>query len=245
VLDTDAAHHPDLYWALRGGGGGQFGIVTSLRLRTHPTRPVYVFFLHWPWRQAAAVVRGWQGWAPTAPDALWSNLHDYQRTRIEVFLNPDMDPFGAGYHITQSKLALGLGGFWGQGFMQRMQSPAEFVPEKHTDFIASIIGEEWGFAGLLFLIAIYALLILTMMRMASRCQNRFARLAIAGSAMTFFIYVFINLAMVTGLVPVVGIPLPLVSYGGTSMMTLMVGLGLAMSGYVHGREGGQGANGPF
>jgi len=177
--------------------------------------------------------------------ALWSNLHDYQRTRIEVFLNPDMDPFGAGYHITQSKLALGLGGFWGQGFMQRMQSPAEFVPEKHTDFIASIIGEEWGFAGLLFLIAIYALLILTMMRMASRCQNRFARLAIAGSAMTFFIYVFINLAMVTGLVPVVGIPLPLVSYGGTSMMTLMVGLGLAMSGYVHGREGGQGANGPF
>ena len=177
--------------------------------------------------------------------AVWSNLHDYQRTRIEVFLNPDMDPFGAGYHITQSKLALGLGGFWGQGFMQRMQSPAEFVPEKHTDFIASIIGEEWGFAGLLFLIAIYALLILTMMRMASRCQNRFARLAIAGSAMTFFIYVFINLAMVTGLVPVVGIPLPLVSYGGTSMMTLMVGLGLAMSGYVHGREGGQGANGPF
>ena len=155
-----------------------------------------------------------------------------------------MDPFGAGYHITQSKLALGLGGLSGQGFMQRMQSPAEFVPEKHTDFIASIIGEEWGFAGLLFLIAIYALLILMMMRMASRCQNRFARLAIAGSAMTFFIYVFINLAMVTGLVPVVGIPLPLVSYGGTSMMTLMVGLGLAMSGYVHGRDAGQGANRP-
>jgi rod shape determining protein RodA len=177
--------------------------------------------------------------------AVWSGLHDYQRTRIEVFLNPEMDPFGAGYHITQSKIALGLGGISGQGFMQGMRSPLDFVPEKHTDFIASIIGEEWGFAGLLFLIAIYALLIMMMMVMASRCQNRFARLAIAGSAMTFFVYVFINLAMVTGLVPVVGIPLPLVSYGGTSMITLMVGLGLAMSAYVHGRDAGQGAIGPF
>ena len=150
-----------------------------------------------------------------------------------------MDPYGAGYHITQSKIALGLGGVSGQGFMQGLQSPADFVPEKHTDFIASIIGKEWGFTGLLFLIAIYALLIMMMMVMSSRCQNRFARLAIAGSAMTFFIYVFINLAMVTGLVPVVGVPLPLISYGGTSMITLMVGLGLAMSGYVHGDPAGR------
>jgi rod shape determining protein RodA len=168
---------------------------------------------------------------------IWTSLHDYQKRRIEVFLNPGMDPLGAGYHITQSKIALGAGGVAGKGFMQGTQSQLDFVPEKHTDFIASIIGEEWGFTGMLVLIAIYAVLILMMMIMAWRCENRFARLAISGSAMTFFVYVFINLAMVTGLVPVVGIPLPLVSYGGTSMTTLMIGLGVAMSAYVHGRGG--------
>ncbi|MGO4685092.1 rod shape-determining protein RodA [Hyphomicrobium sp. 2TAF46] len=168
---------------------------------------------------------------------IWSGMHDYQKRRVEVFLNPGMDPLGAGYHITQSKIALGAGGVAGKGFMQGTQSQLDFVPEKHTDFIASIIGEEWGFTGMLFLIAVYGLLILMMMLMAQRCENRFARLAIAGSAMTFFLYVFINLAMVTGLVPVVGIPLPLVSYGGTSMTTLMIGLGVAMSAYVHGRNG--------
>ncbi|WP_052699386.1 rod shape-determining protein RodA [Hyphomicrobium sp. 99] len=168
---------------------------------------------------------------------IWSGMHDYQKRRVEVFLNPGMDPLGAGYHITQSKIALGAGGIAGKGFMQGTQSQLDFVPEKHTDFIASIIGEEWGFTGMLILIAVYGLLILMMMLMAQRCENRFARLAIAGSAMTFFLYVFINLAMVTGLVPVVGIPLPLVSYGGTSMTTLMIGLGVAMSAYVHGRDG--------
>ena len=168
---------------------------------------------------------------------IWSGMHDYQKRRVEVFINPGMDPLGAGYHITQSKIALGAGGIAGKGFMQGTQSQLDFVPEKHTDFIASIIGEEWGFTGMLILLAIYAVLILMMMIMAQRCENRFARLAIAGSAMTFFLYVFFNLAMVTGLVPVVGIPLPLVSYGGTSMTTLMIGLGVAMSAYVHGRAG--------
>ncbi|MFT3730475.1 MAG: rod shape-determining protein RodA [Hyphomicrobium sp.] len=169
--------------------------------------------------------------------AIWSGLHGYQKRRIEVFFNPGMDPLGAGYHITQSKIALGDGGLAGAGFMQGTQSQLDFVPEKHTDFIASVIGEEWGFTGMMLLVAIYAALILMMLLMARRCDNRFAQLAIAGSAMTFFIYVFINLAMVTGLVPVVGIPLPLVSYGGTSMTTLMIGLGVAMSAYVHGRDG--------
>lgn len=168
---------------------------------------------------------------------IWSGMHDYQKRRVEVFINPGVDPLGAGYHITQSKIALGAGGITGKGFMQGTQGQLDFVPEKHTDFIASIIGEEWGFTGMLVLIAIYAVLILMMMIMARRCEDRFARLAIAGSAMTFFLYVFINLAMVTGLVPVVGIPLPLVSYGGTSMTTLMIGLGVAMSAYVHGRSG--------
>jgi rod shape determining protein RodA len=175
--------------------------------------------------------------AIAAMPAIWSGMHDYQRRRVEVFLNPGMDPLGAGYHITQSKIALGAGGIAGKGFMQGSQSQLDFVPEKHTDFIASIIGEEWGFSGMMLLLAIYAALVLMMMAMAQRCENRFARLAIAGSAMTFFVYVFINLAMVTGLVPVVGIPLPLVSYGGTSMTTLMLGLGIAMSAYVHGRDG--------
>lgn len=168
--------------------------------------------------------------------AVWANLHDYQKKRVEVFLDPAKDPLGAGYHITQSKIALGAGGVSGKGFMRGSQSQLDFVPEKHTDFIASIIGEEWGFAGMLFLISLYAVLVLIMMAMAWTCRDRFARLAIAGSAMTFFVYVFINLAMVMGLVPVVGVPLPLVSYGGTSLTTLMIGLGLAMSCYVHGRE---------
>jgi rod shape determining protein RodA len=169
--------------------------------------------------------------------AVWSGMHGYQKRRIEVFLNPGMDPLGAGYHIMQSKIALGAGGLTGSGFMRGTQSQLDFIPEKHTDFIASIIGEEWGFLGMMLIIAIYAALILMMMAMARRCENRFAQLAIAGSAMTIFVYVFINLAMVTGLVPVVGIPLPLVSYGGTSMTTLMIGLGVAMSAYVHGRDG--------
>ena len=174
---------------------------------------------------------------------IWERLHGYQKERVLTFIDPERDPLGAGYHILQSKIAVGSGGLTGKGFMQGTQAQLNFLPEKHTDFIASIIGKEWGFTGLLFLIAIYALLILMMMVMSSRCQNRFARLAIAGSAMTFFIYVFINLAMVTGLVPVVGVPLPLISYGGTSMITLMVGLGLAMSGYVHGAR--RVAVGPF
>jgi rod shape determining protein RodA len=183
--------------------------------------------------------------AVAAMPVVWSGLHDYQRRRIEVFLDPGKDPLGAGYHITQSKIALGAGGISGKGFMQGTQSQLDFVPEKHTDFIASIIGEEWGFAGLLVLLAAYATLIAVMTAMALRTGNRFARLVIAGSTMSFFIYVFVNLAMVTGLVPVVGIPLPLVSYGGTAMMTLMVGLGLAMSAYVHGREPRRGEIGPF
>jgi rod shape determining protein RodA len=167
---------------------------------------------------------------------IWSNLHDYQRRRVEIFLDPEKDPLGAGYHITQSKIALGAGGVSGKGYLQGTQSQLDFVPEKHTDFIATMLGEEWGFAGLLLLLALYILLMSMMFAMAWRCQNCFGRLVIAGSAMTFFVYVFINLAMVTGLVPVVGVPLPLVSYGGTSMMTLMIGLGLAMSGYVHGDD---------
>ncbi|MGB4866908.1 MAG: rod shape-determining protein RodA, partial [Hyphomicrobium sp.] len=172
--------------------------------------------------------------AVAALPVIWWQLRDYQRRRLEIFLNPDQDPLGAGYHITQSKIALGSGGVSGKGFMHGTQSQLDFVPEKHTDFIATMLGEEWGFAGLLVLLALYAILLTLMLAMAWRCRHPFGRLLIAGTAMTLFIYVFINLAMVTGMVPVVGVPLPLVSYGGTSMTTLMIGLGLAMSSHVHG-----------
>lgn len=175
--------------------------------------------------------------AVAALPVIFANLHDYQRRRIETFLNPDLDPLGAGYHIAQSKIAIGSGGVSGKGFLLGTQSQLDFVPEKHTDFIVTILGEEWGFAGLALLLGLFALLMVLILAMAWTCQNRFGRLLIAGCAVTLFVYVLINVAMVTGLVPVVGVPLPLVSYGGTSMMTLMIGLGLAMSAHVHGHEG--------
>ena len=167
---------------------------------------------------------------------VWDNLHDYQRRRVEIFLDPDKDPLGSGYHITQSKIALGSGGFSGKGFMQGTQSQLDFLPEKQTDFIFTMFSEEWGFAGAICLLALYALLLSLLMAMAMRATSQFSRLLITGSAVTIFLYIFINVAMVTGLVPVVGVPLPFVSYGGTALTTLMVGLGLAMSADVHRGE---------
>lgn len=174
--------------------------------------------------------------AAAAMPLLWNSLHDYQRRRIETFLNPDLDPLGAGYHIAQSKIAIGSGGLWGKGFVLGTQSQLDFVPEKHTDFIVTILGEEWGFIGLAVMLGLYALLAFLIMAMAWRCQSRFGRILISGTAVSLFLYVFINVAMVTGLVPVVGVPLPLISYGGTAMSTLMIGLGFAMSAHVHGSE---------
>jgi rod shape determining protein RodA len=162
-----------------------------------------------------------------------SRLHDYQLRRIEIFLDPDKDPLGAGYHITQSKIALGSGGLSGKGYMQGTQSQLNFLPEKHTDFIFTMFGEEWGFIGVVWLLVLYGLLLMLILSMAFSCRNQFGRLLVAGAALVIFIYAFINMAMVTGLVPVVGVPLPLVSYGGTSMTTIMFGLGLAMCGFVH------------
>lgn len=164
---------------------------------------------------------------------VWANLHDYQRRRVEVFLNPDTDPLGAGYHIAQSKIALGSGGVAGKGFMQGTQSQLDFLPEKRTDFIFTMFAEEWGFTGAVALLALFGLLLVMMLVMALRCRSPFARLMITGMAFVIFIYVFINVAMVSGLVPVVGVPLPLVSYGGTSMLAIMIGVGIAMCGYVH------------
>ena len=177
----------------------------------------------------AAGFAGLIGGLPAAAN----RLQDYQRKRIEIFLDPASDPLGAGYHITQAKIALGNGGMSGQGYLQGTQSQLDFLPEKMTDFILVMIGEEWGFTGACTVLGLYAALIGVLFGMALRGRGMFARLLIAGVAASLSIYVIINAGMVTGLVPVVGVPLPLVSYGGTSLITLMVGLGLALSAGLH------------
>lgn len=169
--------------------------------------------------------------AVAAPQ-LWQQLHDYQRLRIMVFLEPEIDPLGAGYQVFQSRVALGSGGATGKGFLEGSQTQLDFVPEKHTDFIAALIGEEFGLIGTAALLVLFAVLALVLLAMAIRCRNHFGRLLIGGVGLTVFLQAAVNLAMVMGLLPVVGVPLPLVSYGGTSLFTTMIALGLAMSAYV-------------
>jgi rod shape determining protein RodA len=164
---------------------------------------------------------------------IWPRLHDYQRSRVLTFLNPERDPLGAGYHISQSKIALGSGGINGKGLINGSQSQLNFLPEKHTDFIFTMFAEEMGYVGSMTLLGLYALLFTILAVMASRVRCQFSRLLIAGVAAIIALHVTVNVGMVIGLIPVVGVPLPLVSYGGTSMMTLMFGLGLAASAYVH------------
>lgn len=160
---------------------------------------------------------------------LWSRLYDYQQKRVLNFLYPESDPTNSGYHITQSKIALGSGGFTGKGFMQGTQSHLNFLPEKQTDFIFTMFSEEFGFVGGIFLLSLYALLIAYGFFVAHRSRNHFGRLVAIGLTTTIFLYVFINTAMVMGMLPVVGIPLPLISYGGTAMLTLLMGIGLIFS----------------
>ncbi|ODS01527.1 rod shape-determining protein RodA [Methyloceanibacter superfactus] len=165
----------------------------------------------------------------------WEKLHDYQRERVLTFIDPERDPLGSGYHILQSKIAIGSGGFAGKGFMQGTQAQLNFLPEKHTDFIFTMFAEEMGFIGAVALLALYLLTLVFITYMALRCRSTFARLVAAGMGLCLFTYVFINVAMVTGLVPVVGVPLPLVSYGGTSMLTMIVGLGFVLNAHVNRR----------
>ena len=164
---------------------------------------------------------------------VWERLHDYQKERILTFIDPDRDPLGSGYHILQSKIAIGSGGFTGKGYMQGTQTQLNFLPEKHTDFIFTMFSEEMGFIGSVVLLALYLLVLLFITYMALRCRSTFPRLVAAGMGLCLFAYVFINVAMVTGLVPVVGVPLPLVSYGGTSMLTMMIGLGFVLNAHVN------------
>ena len=163
----------------------------------------------------------------------WQFLREYQKERIFTFLDPERDPLGAGYHILQSKIALGSGGMFGKGCLNGTQSHLSFLPERQTDFIFTMLAEEFGLMGGLTLLALYTLILIFGMIIGLAAKSQFARLLATGVTATFFIYVFINIAMVTGLIPVVGVPLPLVSYGGTAMVTIMIGVGLLMSVYVH------------
>ncbi len=165
--------------------------------------------------------------------ASWQLLNNYQYKRIDTFLDPSLDPLGAGYHITQSKIALGSGGVSGRGFMQGPQSQLNFLPEKQTDFIFTTLAEEFGYIGTTFLLILYALIMVFAISAAVKNKNRFGALLIGGVAATFFFYFSLNMAMVMGLAPVVGVPLPLVSYGGSAMLVLLGGFGLIQSAHIH------------
>ena len=181
------------------------------------------------WWKVVLLVAAVAGAAPVA----YSHMHDYQRARITTFLNPESDPLGAGYNIIQSKIALGSGGMWGKGFMQGTQNHLNFLPEKQTDFVFTIIAEEWGLVGTLAVLGLLSLLVLGGMAMALRCRHQYGRLVALGVSMNFFMYVLVNVAMVSGAIPVGGVPLPLVSHGGTAMITVMIAMGVLMSVHVH------------
>ena len=165
-----------------------------------------------------------------------SFLKPYQKTRILTFLNPESDPLGAGYQIIQSKIALGSGGIFGKGFLQGSQSYLDYLPEKHTDFVFTLFSEEFGFVGSLILLLIYAFVIYRIAAIGNQSRNNFAKLFCFGFAAAFFVYVTVNMAMVLGLLPIVGAPLPIMSYGGSSMLSIMIGLGIVMSCKIHNQD---------
>lgn len=183
--------------------------------------------LRWRWILGAMAAFG------AAAPLLWEKLHDYQRQRILTLLDPESDPLGTGYHITQSMIAIGSGGPFGKGWLSGTQAKLEFLPEAHTDFIFAVYAEELGFFGVLALMALYLAIVGRCLWIAARAQDTFQRLLAGSLAMVFFVYIFINIGMVIGLLPVVGVPLPLVSYGGTSALTLLASFGILMSIHTH------------
>ncbi len=209
------AKQPDLGTALLVGSAG-----------------VLVLFLAGiSWRLIAALFVA----AGAAAPIVWYLMHDYQRQRVLTFLDPEKDPLGAGYHIIQSKIAIGSGGLFGKGWLNGTQSQLDFLPERHTDFIFAVLAEEFGLVGVLVLLALYLFIIGRGLYIATRAQDTFARLLAGALTLVFFVYLFVNTGMVTGLLPVVGVPLPLISYGGTSLVTLMAGFGMLMSVHTHRR----------
>jgi len=204
------AEQPDLGTALLvAAGGGMVILMAGLQLR-------YILAV------VGLLV-------PTAFVAWQFLLHDYQKQRVLTFLDPQSDPLGSGYHIIQSQIAIGSGGVFGKGYLNGSQAQLEFLPERSTDFIFAVIGEEWGLIGLVTVILLFMFVIGRALYLAASAQDTFARLAAGSLALTFCVYVFVNTGMVTGLLPVVGVPLPFISYGGTAMVTLMAGFGILMS----------------
>ncbi len=207
------AMQPDLGTSLLIGSAGFFAL--------------FLAGLSWRLLGSLAVV------AAAGAPVLWHFMHDYQRQRVITFLDPEQDPLGAGYHIIQSKIAIGSGGLFGKGWLNGTQAHLEFLPERSTDFIFAVLGEEFGLVGIGVLLLVYSFIIVRSLYIATQAQDTYARLLGGSLAMTFFIYIIVNTGMVTGLLPVVGLPLPMVSYGGTSMVTLMAGFGILMSIHTH------------
>jgi len=200
---------------------------TALLIASAGVITIFIAGIQLRWIIALAVLAG-----SLAP-VLWFNMHGYQRDRILTFLDPERDPLGAGYHIIQSTIAIGSGGVFGKGWLNGSQAQLDFLPEPDTDFIFAVLGEELGLMGALTLLALYAFIVLRGLYIASQGQDTFSRLLAGCLSLTFFVYVFVNTGMVTGLMPVVGVPLPLVSYGGTSMVTILAGFGMLMSVHTH------------
>ena len=183
--------------------------------------------VYWRWLAAAGAL------ALAAAPGLWFVMRDYQRERVLTLFDPERDPLGSGWNIIQSKTAIGSGGVFGKGMFQGTQSQLEFLPESKTDFIIAVIGEELGLVGVTLLLLLYLVVVARGLYIATQAPSTFGRLAVGGLTLTFFVYVFVNIAMVCGLLPVVGVPLPLVSYGGTSAITLLAGFGIVMSIHTH------------
>lgn len=200
---------------------------TSLLITASGFYVLFLAGLSWRFLLGGAVLLG------ALSPVFWSMLHDYQRRRIEILLDPTQDPLGAGYHTIQAIIALGSGGPVGKGWLNGTQAQLDFLPERTTDFIFAVFGEEFGFLGNLLLLSLFSLIILRGLIIASQAQSTFARLLAGSITLTFFTYAFVNIGMVSGILPVVGVPLPLISYGGTSMVTLCLSFGILMSIQTH------------
>lgn len=200
---------------------------TSLLVASSGLFALFLSGLRWRW-----IIAGFAALAAAAP-VLWYFLEPYQRTRVLTLLDPAADRFGAGYHIIQSKIAIGSGGLFGKGWLNGTQSHLDFLPERQTDFIFAVLAEEQGLMGVLPLLALYLFVVFRGLYIAATARTNYERVLCGALALTFFVYVFVNIGMVSGILPVVGVPLPLVSYGGTSMVTLMAGFGILMSIHTH------------
>lgn len=201
---------------------------TALLVASSGLFVLFLAGLSWRFLAGMAITAVPSGWV------LWEwGMHDYQRGRVLTFLDPERDPLGSGYHIIQSKIAIGSGGLYGKGWLNGTQSHLEFLPERTTDFIFAVLSEEFGLTGVILLLSLYLLIILRGLYIATRAQDTFSRLLAGALTLVFFVYLFVNTGMVSGLLPVVGVPLPLVSYGGTATVTILTGFGILMSIHTH------------